>query len=442
MPDSLAKEKLEQVIIGMIASSRNLMLYPLEHPTVKSQIQKLLSDLLALLEGREKVSVAIIEEVLVFEGVPFYQPNIAVRDFQRRLEERGMSAVEFCQGLEPGELQAWVQFLLADAGQIRELGASRYLEQKGVTHIKVRDVQEVYNRALNIVSEILKDVTLGKIPKIESARKAVEDLTGYVLTDRPALLALTLLKSYDNYLFNHSVNVSVLSLALAAALKVPKPDLHQIGLAGLLHDLGKILTPKNIIHKPYDLTQEEWEIMKQHPVKSAEILQKMQGIGELCIWLVYEHHARYDRRGYPILEEGHQIHPYSKIIAIADVYDAVTTLRPYQKPFHPREAIKIMESLAGNALDPVYFQEFVRMLGIYPVGSLVRLDTGEVGLVIENNAQAPLHPKVRIIFDPSGKKLTENIEIDLAHSSADSGERNLVAPADPLIFDIDFTKLT
>ncbi len=440
MAGGIVKEKLEQIIIAMIAGSRNLTLYPPDHPVVKSQVQKMFSEIQALLEGREKLSLAILEEVLVFEGVPFYQPNIAVRDFQRRIEERGMTAVEFYQGLEAQELQSWSQFLLGDAEAIREKGASAWLLEKGIDHIKVRDVREVYNRALDTVSEMFTEVRMGKIPKIESAKKAVEDLTGYVLSYRPALLALTLLKSYDNYLFNHSVNVSVLSLALAESLKTPKADLHQIGLAGLLHDLGKILTPKNIILKPNDLTPEEWEVMKEHPVKSAEILQKMPGVGELCVRLVYEHHARYDRTGYPTLEDGYQIHPYSKIIAIADVYDAVTTLRPYQKPFHPRDAIKIMEALSGKVIDPVYFQQFVRMLGIYPVGSLVRLDSGEVGMVIEVNSQTPLHPKVRIIYDPSGKKLPDTQEIDLAHPQT-GAERNLVAPADPLIFDIDFTKL-
>ncbi len=299
----------------------------------------------------------------------------------------------------------------------------------------------MYNRALDTVSDMLGEVRMGRIPKVDNAKKVVDDLCRDVLSDRPALLALTLLKSYDNYLFNHSVNVSVLSLALADALKVPKADLTQIGMAGLLHDLGKILTPKNILLKPDGLNPEEWQLMQQHPVKSAEILKKMSGVTDLCVRLVYEHHVRYDRTGYPVLEDGHQLHAYSKIISIADVYDAVTTLRPYQKPFHPREAIKIMENLVGKVLDPIYFQEFVRMIGIYPIGSLVRLDTGEVGMVLENNSQTPMAPKVRILFDQAGRKLKENLEVDLSKPSSES-ERSLVAPADPLIFDIDYTKPT
>jgi putative nucleotidyltransferase with HDIG domain len=434
------KEKLEQILIAMIATSRNLNLYPKEHPLVVSQTSKLVADITAMFTSQDKLSVAVVEEVLVFEGVPFYQANIAVREFQRRIEERGVTAVEFDRGLVPDEVISWAQFLIEDAEVIRGKGATAYLKDKKVEHIKVRDVREVYNRTIDTVCEILGDVRMGKIPSADKAKVAVADLTQYVLNDKPALLALTLLKSYDNYLFNHSVNVSVLSLTLAETLKVPENDLHTIGLAGLLHDIGKTMTPKAIILKPHQLSPEEWQIMKEHPVKSAEIVAKMKGLNELTTRLVYEHHVNYDRKGYPFLEDGRQVHPYSKIITISDVYDAITTLRPYQKPFSPREAMRIMESLAGKVIDPVYYKEFVRVLGIYPVGSLVRLDTGEVAVVVETHTETPMLPKIRIIFDQTGKKLTQPLEVDLSNAAPGNPERNLVAPADPLLFDLDPTE--
>ena len=434
---TFSKDKLEQILIGMIAACRNLNLYPNDHPVVVNQLQKLLADVNSMFASQEKLSVAVVEEVLVFEGVPFYQPNIAVREFQRRIEERGVTAVEFHRGLSAEELLTWSQFLVEEASVVQAKGATGYLRDNKIEHITVRDSREVYNRTLDTICEILGDVRMGKIPSADKAKTAVADLTEYVFNDRAALLALTLLKSYDNYLFNHSVNVSVLSLTLAESLKVPNQDLHTIGLAGLLHDLGKTMTPKTIILKPHQLTPEEWQIMKEHPVKSANIVSKMQGIDELTTRLVYEHHINFDRRGYPALSEGQQLHPYSKIISIADVYDAITTLRPYQKPFSPREAMRIMESLAGKVIDPVYFREFVRMLGIYPVGSLVRLDTGEVAVVVETHTESPMAPKIKIIFDNSGKKLAEPRELDLSTAQSDAIARNLVSPADPLLFDLD-----
>ena len=436
-PTGIPKEILEKLLTGMMALSRNLSLYPSRHPVVSQQAEILEKDFARILQNQSKLSLAIVDEVLVFEGVPFYQPNIAVREFQRRIEERGVNAVEFHQGLNAEELKGWSEFLIEDAQLVREKSASKYLQGKNILHIKVRDVREVYNRALETISEVLSEVRLGKIPRAEKAKKVVKDLSEQVFRDKTALLALTLLKSYDNYLFNHSVNVSVLSLALAETLKVPKQDLEDIGLAGLLHDIGKTMIPKSIILKPYKLTPEEWQMVKEHPIKSAEIVSKMEGVSELCARLVYEHHINYNRQGYPQLEEGRQVHPYSKIITIADCYDAITTLRPYQKPFPPREAMRIMESLAGKVIDPVYFQEFVRMLGIYPVGSLVRLDSGEVAVVVETYAHSPLTPKIKIIIDQMGKRLPEPIEIDLSQPEPGMPERNLVAPADPLLYDLD-----
>ena len=434
---SIPKESLERLLTSMMALSKNLTLYPRQHPIVNQQAETLAGELSQLFGGQDKLSLAIVEEVLVFEGVPFYQPNLAIREFQRRIEERGVNAVEFHRGVSPEELLGWSEFLIADPQEVREKSASRFLAEKQVEHIRVRDVREVYNRALDTISEVLGEVRMGRIPRAEKAKEVVKDLSSYLFQDRPALLALTLLKSYDNYLFNHSVNVSVLSLALADALKVPEPDLQDIGLAGLLHDIGKTMTPKSVILKPHKLTPEEWELVKEHPKKSAEIVSKMEGVSELCVRLVYEHHINYDRRGYPQLEEGRQVHPYSKIITIADCYDAITTLRPYQKPFPPREAMRIMESLAGKVIDPVYFQEFVRLLGIYPVGSLVRLDSGEVAVVVETYAHSPLTPKIKIIIDQMGNRLPEPIEIDLSQPEPGMPERNLVAPADPLLYDLD-----
>ncbi len=434
-PTGIPKEILEKLLTGMMALSRNLSLYPSRHPVVSQQAEALEKDFARILQNQSKLSLAIVDEVLVFEGVPFYQPNIAVREFQRRIEERGVNAVEFHQGLNAEELKGWSEFLIEDAQLVREKSASKYLQGKNILHIKVRDVREVYNRALETISEVLSEVRLGKIPRAEKAKKVVKDLSEQVFRDKTALLALTLLKSYDNYLFNHSVNVSVLSLALAETLKVPKQDLEDIGLAGLLHDIGKTMIPKSIILKPYKLTPEEWQMVKEHPIKSAEIVSKMEGVSELCARLVYEHHINYNRQGYPQLEEGRQVHPYSKIITIADCYDAITTLRPYQKPFPPREAMRIMESLAGKVIDPVYFQEFVRMLGIYPVGSLVRLDSGEIAVVVETHSHAPLSPRIKIIIDELGRRLAEPIEIDLSEEK--EAKKSIVAPTDPLLYDID-----
>ncbi len=438
MTDQALKQKLSQILVGMIGAAKNLGLYPANHPALLRSLSQLASLFEELFATRTKLVMTIVDEVLVFEGVPFYHTQMSIREIQKQIEDRGINTVEFKDGLSQDEIAQFLEILLEDPEAVRKQGAEELLKQRGVEHILLKDAREVYLKAVDTVSDVLQEARLGRIPHAKKAREAVADLTQFVLTDRPALLALTLIKNYDNYLFNHSVNVSVLSLALAEALNVSKDDLNDIGLAALLHDVGKTVTPREITLKPHILTNEEWEIMQEHPVRSAEIVRKMEGVTDLIVRIVYEHHIKFDRTGYPRLEEGRHVHPYSKIVTVADCYDALTTLRPYQKPFHPREAMRILESLSGKVIDPKYFQEFIKILGIYPVGTLVRLHTNEVAVVVETNTNNPLKPRIRVVFDPEGTRLPKAFDLDLASVLEGSEDhRNIVSTVDPLLYNVE-----
>ncbi len=433
------KSELERIILGILSSVKNMELYPAEHPSVQGPLNKLHDALSSLLRASGNISLGIVDEVLVFGGIPFYGTNIMVREVQHRLEARGINALEIHHGLTPAETEAFSRVLTEEPAALEEEGSvSDVLRAREVLHIVVKDAKEVYTRAVDAVGEVLQEARLGRIPKAAKARAAVGDLKRMVLADRPAILALTLMKSYDSYLFNHSVNVSVLALALAQSLEIPEEDLADIGLAGLLHDIGKTLTPKNITLKPGNLTDEEWDVMRKHPEKSAEIVTSMEGVSELVTRIVREHHVHFDQRGYPSLEPGEHTHPYSRVVTVADCYDAITTLRPYQKPYHPREAMQIMERLSGKVIDPRYFEQFVKVLGIFPVGTLVRLDTNEVAVVLETFAERPLQPRIKIVFNPDGKPLAPSREIDLGKQAGYTDDiRNIVSTVDPILYNAD-----
>ena len=435
----IPKEQLEAVLVSIMATAKNYELYPPDHPSVRRPLAHSHQLMAGLLRLYGMLSIGVVDEVLVFEGTPFYSSQIAIKELQGRLEARRISALEIHDGLSLEEYSAFIRMLNEDPAEVKKATAvSAALHQRGIEHIVAKDSREVYNNALEAVGEVLRESRLGRIPKAAKAKNAVADLKRLILRDRPALLALTLMKSYDDYLFNHSVNVSVLSLALAQAMGVPEDDLSEIGLAGILHDIGKTLTPKNIILKPGRLNDDEWEIMRQHPVKSAEIVTQMEGVSPLVARMVMEHHVNFNLEGYPELELGRRPHPYSKIITVADCYDAITTMRPYQKPFHPRDAMRIMEGLAGKVIDPKYFEEFVKMLGIFPIGTLVRLDTNEVGVVVETRAETPLLPRIRVIFDPESRPLPVPFELDLAKPAEPPGDsRNIVSTVDPLLYNVD-----
>jgi len=436
---AIEKSRLEAVLVGLLSSAKNMTLYPADHPSVQRPLTRLYNDLAELLRLFGSLTMGIVDEVLVFEGVPFYRSQAAVTELQTRLESLGINALEFSDGLLLSEFTAFITMLNDDPVKINAQGSiSEALHERMIEHITSKDAREVYNNAVNAVGEVLQEARLGRIPKVSRAKSAVADLKKMILSDRPALLALTLIKSYDNYLFNHSVNVSVLALALAREMQLSETDLSDIGLAGLLHDVGKTLTPKSITLKPGTLNRDEWGIMRQHPVKSEEIVRQMEGVSEQVARMVREHHVNFDLSGYPELEPGQRPHPYSKIITITDVYDAITTMRPYQKPYNPREAMRIMEGLSGKVIDPKYFELFVKALGIYPIGTLIRLDTNEVAVVVETYGQAPLTPRIRIVFDPEGVPLPRPLEIDLSKAESYEGDpKFIVSTVDPLLYNVD-----
>jgi putative nucleotidyltransferase with HDIG domain len=263
-------------------------------------------------------------------------------------------------------------------------------------------------------------------------------MVGGILKGKHSLMALTMIKSYDEYLFNHSVNVGILSMALGESLGLDGAALRELGLGALLHDLGKINVPETITRAPRKLTEEEWEIMKRHPVEGVSLLEQMGVTSEIALRVVREHHVDFDRKGYPTLAPDEQAHPYSMIVHIADTYDAMTTVRPYQGPADPSQAIARMKPLGGTAFDPPMLDRFIGMLGIYPPGTVVRLTTAEIGVVTRPGGEDTSRPWVRIIRDPEGNPV-EGEEVSLMewNPEAEDYARSILIALDPAIRGID-----
>ena len=193
-------------------------------------------------------------------------------------------------------------------------------------------------------------------------------------------MGLTMIKSYDEYLFNHSVNVGILATTLGETLGLDRSSLRELGLGALLHDLGKIHIPDSITNAARKLTDEEWEVIKRHPVDGVKMLEQMGVSSEIALRVVKEHHVRFDRTGYPTLAPDEEVHPCSMMVTIADVYDALTTARPYRGAFHPTQAIEEIKTLSGSTFDPEMLKTFIDMLGMYPPGTPVHLTTREIAV--------------------------------------------------------------
>ncbi len=435
------QEILKQTVQGMAGLVQALRLYPPGHPSVKQQARGCMVGLGLLFREKKSVSLGLLEGTLFCEDFLFVQPGSAALEIRDLLEALGVKKLEFLPPLSEKELLEFL--LLLKEGHHRGEALKQQIAARGISSIQVtpielkeeKDPREVYQKALEVVRDIFQDIRLGRIPSTSNADRLVTDMVEITLAQPHALFALSMIKDYDNYTFNHSVNVAVLSLMVGRACGVPEKGLHMLSLGGLLHDVGKLKIDRNIINKPGRLTDKEFEEIKQHPVTGADIVRKMEQVPREVVDIVHFHHLHHNREGYPQSPTGRKISPLVDMATIADTYDAMTTLRAYQSPISPRVAIGMMRDLSGTVLHPGYLERFIRSLGEYPVGTLVRLDSNEIGLVVKVGDEHPENVRIKILMDESGRLLGRPSLLDLSGKTTG----RIVAEVDPFLKKIDVT---
>lgn len=263
----------------------------------------------------------------------------------------------------------------------------------------------------------MDDIRFGRGVDIQLARDAVCECVDSVYRNPDAMLLLTQLKDRDEYTAQHSMNVCIFSIVLGRYLGMSIPELRNLGLSGLMHDMGKMRVPLEILNKPGRLTDEEMTVVKAHTVHGRDILMSTRGVYPGAIDVAYEHHENLDGTGYPNGLTDAQIMPYTRIVAVADTYDAVTSDRVYQSGRTHMDAIAILNNESGKRLDGNLVTKFVECLGTYPAGSLVEMSNGEVALVIEVNPRQKLRPKVIMLLDadknPQPHRIVDLAKLDL-----------------------------
>jgi putative nucleotidyltransferase with HDIG domain len=440
----------ELLITGLIralgTSLKNRGLYPPTHPLVRAPVEKVYRDLLPFFADHSELVLVISDGTLIFEGVPIFSLTSALESFMDRLTRIGVPAVILEKGITPADIDAFVRFLHETkeqdlpAARIQELLAGR-----GIAHIRVKPIEddeendhavanEIYENAVSVVVSVLRDVRLGRIPSGAESERVVKDISSMLTRNRDAMLAL--IKNFDEYTYNHSVNVAVLSLALADALNLTSAEKVDVGMAGLLHDIGKTQLALELIRKPSTLTPEEFEEIKKHPEEGFVLLGKMSHIRPASAYMVREHHMRFDGLGYPSPDPGYRKNPNSNLIPVADCYDALTTMRSYQRARYPQQALEILVKIAGKSLDPGVVTIFAKIMGTYPVGSMVRLNTMEIGVVSGQGAAGQGGQKVVLLFDRDGTPLSRPEQVDLgeAAGAGATARRLILGTVNPQFF--------
>lgn len=441
--------RVRDLLTRIYAARRTLRFYPAEHEATKAAIADLKAVIDRFHEEGADVTLNFWDGELIFGEQLMTEESILFDQLIREMTVLGVGSLEFLQGGSASELVTAIAALSADPGEIEQQGGvASMLQAAGVRHVRagavrpiertsseeegVQNARAAYRGALNLLREMDELIRRERVPSSGRIKGAVRGLTESVLENREAMLELTCLKNHDEYTFYHSANVSILALALGSMISEEPRFLASLGVGSLLHDIGKMSISTSVLNKPGALSPEEWEEIRCHPVSGARIASGIAGLDKAAIVVVLEHHMRFDGTGYPSHPGGPKQHLASRIVAVADAYDAMTSRRSYSAARMQDEAIELLARSSGTALDPDLVRLFINMMGVYPPRSVVRLSDGSTAVVAHPGHGGPTKPVVRVIAAPGGE-MVEPYRADLG----ESGSPEVVRTIDPADLNID-----
>ena len=304
---------------------------------------------------------------------------------------------------------------------------------------ELRKLDDLYTQAVAYARSFMTAVRLGKSFDYNEATPMVDSFIESVFRNEAAAAAICKLKAFDEYTYTHCINVSVLAVILGRRLGLDRETLKILGMAGVFHDVGKAVMPSKVLNKPGKLTEAEMDIMRTHPERGFHILDQQEDMPDAVLRVCLEHHERVDGSGYPRGIKGEALGELSRIVAVVDVYDALTSKRVYKDALPPAKVLAMMYKWREEHYYPGVLEQFIKCLGVYPVGSLVRLSSGDHGVVLAQNEDTPLHPVVRVVFDEKFRHKTPAFRLDLADQKEDAQE--VVEVLNPAERNIDVYRL-
>jgi HD-GYP domain-containing protein (c-di-GMP phosphodiesterase class II) len=421
-------------LTAIYAALRNLRLYPVENVQVQRALDEVESAARVLLDVNPELEVRAAGEFIFVNATRLRLGLDNYATFSHvltTLRQCGIGSVHVNEEIERREWQIFLSLLLAyteretEGPKLDEI--HHRLVSGSVSHIELEplpedqdfgDIEEskqaakrTYEQSVAVTKEVVNSVRMGRAASVKKVKRAVQNIVDQVLKNEVSIVGLTTIRDYDDYTFTHSVNVCIFSVSIGKRLQLNRLQLYDLGLAALLHDVGKSRVPLEILNKIGALTDEEWRIMQAHPWLGVLTLFGLRGYGEIPyrgMVVAHEHHMKVDLTGYPKTIRKRELSIFSKIVAVADGFDAATTRRVYQTtPVQPDEVLREMWENRRRGYDPVLVKALINLLGVYPVGTCVLLDTFELAVVHGTNPDPNFlnRPLVRIVSTTEGARI-------------------------------------
>jgi putative nucleotidyltransferase with HDIG domain len=438
----------DELLRRFAAALRSGQLYSKSHPIIARNLELLTAAVQQLHDQAPAVVIGVVGDEIIVDDVPVARAEV-LGGLIRRLKQISIERITIERGVSREEVATLLEAVTAvevKAGgepppfpSLKHIRVGRVTVQDRVESdpADMAAFRRMYKQAVTVAETVWDSAKSEGQPDPTAARAMIDGLAQAVSQNRTALLALATLKDYDNYTFTHMVNVSILTMGQARALGIDGSLLREFGLAGLMHDIGKVKTPLEVLNKPGRLTDEEFVVMRRHVVDGAEILRATPEIPTLAPVVAFEHHLRLDGTGYPFGVKRSALNVCTMLCSIADVFDAMRSQRKYQDAQPTDRILEVLKHEDGAQFDNRLVRRFVQLVGIYPAGNLVRLNTGETAVVTKIYAPDPHRPRVKVVLDKAGARVDFPYEVNLWEQNGEGHANAIVAPLDSAAVGID-----
>lgn len=451
----------QDIINQLSVILRTAQIHDPNNIAVLTAVERFLSLIDQLTEPEQKITLELVGEFLYIDDIRIRYSMEYLLNFDflvREFKRREIGRVVFMNNVKSEDIQIFLKAFIAAAFSDTPYDMMRDIVEESENieisklqkiiegeQVDVRKViKKVYFNAVSYTRGVMTKIQTGEKVNIKKAKRIVESMVDHLLEEENLLLGMTAIKEYDEYTYHHSVNVSILSIALGQRLGLSKKALTELGLVALFHDIGKIEVPSEVLNKATNFTDDEWKLIKRHPIWGVKAILKLRSLDNTSIRssiVAFEHHMNYDISGYPSVRKYTELDFYSRIVSVADQYDAMTSSRVYSRiPLSPDKALSIMMERAGRQLDPLLFKFFINMVGFFPIGTLVMLDTKELGLVYESDVVFADRPRVLIIIDRKGGRVSGPVVNLTEKDETGKYYRSIVKTLDPNKYKINLAE--